>query len=410
MYTAPVKYRLLTALALAPLALCACSSGSSATPPADAGPDAAAACTTFTDAAFAIDPSGPDTQVHAASAFSGDRVYVVYDRPKGADKNKLDVFLAAFGCNGKPAFAPIRVSDDDGNDVDPEVAVRGERVVVTWAADSGAAQNNLSLHVRTFDRDGVARGASRAYDGPRSGKPITANAWMAQIAPSQPSATGFALTGAWGVPEAPAFQVFGARLDAEGAPVGGSIDVGFDAAMTQSVPDVVTIPGAMIVAWQSEPNQGNGSSVELVRIDDGASNATKLGSVPDVLAPSLAALGSEVWLAAGTAAGGAKLLHVSANGATPVDASGFGAPAIALAKVGGAIVGTTIDAGHRQLKLARFDGAGALTNEVVVVSDVPPYPLELTTVDPAGVFFLAYQEGASPAFRAKGRFLDLRLP
>jgi hypothetical protein len=402
-YTALVK-RLFALVALGSLAALAC--GSSATSaPSDAGKGALGTCTTFTDGVIAVDPNGPDTQVHAASAFAGDRVYVVYDRPKGADPKKLDVFLAAFRCDGKPAFAPVRVSDDDGNDVDPEIAVRGDRLVVAWAADSGAAQDNLSLHLRAFDRDGTPRGGSRIFTGPRSGKPVTGNAWMAQVAPT---AGGFALAAAWGVPEAPAFQAFFARLDPEGAPLGEAIDLGFDATTTQTVPDVVGVPGAAFAAFQREPNQGDGAEVLVVRVDDGASTVTKVGSVPDVLSPSLAADGANVWLAAGTSSGAAKLWHVSATGASPVDASGFGAPAIALAKVGGAIVGTTMDAGHRQLKVARFDDAGVLTNELVVVSDVPPYPIELTTVDPAGVFFLAYQEGTSPAFRAKGRFLDLR--
>ncbi len=380
-----------------------CSSNSSA-PVTDAGADAGV-CSSFSDAVFAVDPNGPDTQVHAASAFAGGRVFVVYDRPKGSDKTKLDVFLAAFRCDGKPAFAPVRVSDGDGNDVDPSVAVHGDRVVVAWASDSGAAQNNLSLRVRTFDDAGVAIGPSRAYVGPRKGTSNALNAWMAQVAPS---ASGFALVGAWGVAEAPAFQAFGARLDAQGASLGESIDLGFEATVTETIPDVVTIAGATLAAFQVEPNQGTGSHVDVVRIDDGATTATKLSTLDDAQAPSLAASGASVWLAASRSATSSVLWHVSDGAAKPIDV-GFGAaPSIAAATNGGAIVATVMDASHRQLKLARFDDTGALSNEAVIVADVPPYALRLVTVDPAGVFFLGYQEGASPAFRVKGRFFDLR--
>ncbi|CAN5423918.1 hypothetical protein BH09MYX1_BH09MYX1_57740 [soil metagenome] len=369
------------------------------------GPTPGTGCTKFTDAPFAIDPAGPDTQVHAAGAFAAGIAYVVYDRPKGSDPSKLDVFLAAFRCDGKPQFAPVRVSDEAGNDVDPSVAVHGDRVVVAWASDSSAPQNNLSLHVRTFDLAGSAIGASRVYVGPRKGKDNVQNAWMTQVTAS---ATGFDLVGAWGIDEAPAFQAFAARLDGQGSGVGEAIDLGFDATVTQSVPDVVAIPGAMVAAFQVEPNQGNGSHVDVVRVDDGGVAIQKIGTIDDALAPSLAANGSNVWVAASRGATATILWHVSDGSAKPVELTFGAAPTIALANRGGAIVATAIDATHRQLKLARFDDAGVLSNEIVIVPDVPPYALRLVTVDPAGLFFLAYQEGASPAFRAKGRFIDLR--
>ena len=251
------------ALPMLVLLLAACSSTSSATSPdaaplpEDGGVDGAVptACAVFPETTFAIDGAGPDSQIHAIGAAGGDRVFVAYNRPKAGAKT-FDVYLAALGCDGKPVFEPVRVSEDTDNDVDPSIAVAGSDVLVAWAGDASGMDPNLHLRVRAFDRQGQARGAGTVFTGPRKGLAnLKNNIWEGSIAPL---GDGFAMTGAWGVDEAPAFQTFGARLDRAGAPAGDAFDLGFDAGTTQTLVDLASNGTAAWAAWLVEPNMVDG--------------------------------------------------------------------------------------------------------------------------------------------------------
>jgi len=122
------------------LVLAACGTTSTSAAPGapapidDAGADAPVTppCDAFPATAFAIDGAGPGSQIHAIGAARGDRVFVAYNRPKATGKT-FDVYLAALSCDGTPAFEPVRVSEDNDNDVDPSIAVQGDSVLVAWA-------------------------------------------------------------------------------------------------------------------------------------------------------------------------------------------------------------------------------------------------------------------------------------
>ncbi len=395
-------------LVLLPAACSSTASGPSpdAAAPLDSGVDAApaAACSVFAETSFAIDSAGPDSQIHAIGAAGGDRVFIAYNRPKAGAKT-FDVYLAAVGCDGKPVFEPVRVSEDTDNDVDPSLAVQGSDVLVAWAGDASGMDPNLHLRARMFDRQGQARGAATVFTGPRKGLAnLKNNIWEGSIAPL---GDGFALTGAWGVDEAPAFQTFGARLDRAGAPAGDAFDLGFDAGTTQTLVDVASNGTAAWAAWLVEPNTADGQSVATATF--GATGAVTRGpTIENATAPSTAMNGSASWVAAQRGAKDVVLQRLDAAGDAVVLPGKGMLPALALSESGGAFAAYRDVAGGRSIVVTRIDAAGAALGETdLALTDAAPYPLRLVRV--AGdVYFLAFQRGKSPALRAQGRFLDFR--
>ncbi len=392
------------------LAACSSTSGASApdaSPPVDDGgidATAATACENFSRATFAVDGAGPDSQIHAIGAAGGDRVFVAYNRPKTGGKT-FDVYLAAFGCDGKPVFDPVRVSDDSDNDVDPSIAVQGSEILVAWAGDAAGKEPNLHVRVRRFDRQGQARGAATAFTGPRKGiANLTNNIWQASIAPL---GGGFAITGAWGVDEAPAFQTFGSRLDVTGAPVGDAFDLGFDAGTTQTSVDVASNGVAAWAAWLVEPNTADGQSVATATF--GATGALTRGpTLANANSPSVAMNGTTSWVAAQRGAKDVVLQRLDAAGDAVVLAGKGMLPALALSGEGGAFAAYRDVAGGRTIVITRIDAAGSPLGETdLALTDAAPYPLRLVRVA-ADAYFLAFQSGKSPALRAQGRFVDLR--
>lgn len=400
------------ALPMVVLLLAACSATSGATSPEaappldDGGVEAAApaACAAFPGSTFAIDSAGPDAQIHAIGAAAGDRVFVAYNRPKAGAKT-FDVYLAALGCDGKPVFEPVRVSEDTDNDVDPSIAVAGSDVLVAWAGDASGMDPNLHLRVRTFDRQGQARGAATVFTGPHKGLAnVKNNIWEGSIAPL---GDGFAMTGAWGVDEAPAFQTFGARLDRAGAPTGDAFDLGFDAGTTQTLVDLASNGTAAWAAWLVEPNTADGQSVATATF--GATGAVTRGpTIENATAPSTAMNGSTSWVAAQRGSKDVVLQRLDAIAGAVVLAGKGMLPALALSDGGGAFAAYRDVGGGRTIVITRIDAAGAELGETDLgLTDAAPYPLRLVRVT-SDVYFLAFQRGKSPALRAHGRFVDLR--
>lgn len=392
------------------LLVAACSSTSSAPSPDAAAPldgvDAAApaVCSVFPETTFAIDGAGPDSQIHAIGAAGGDRVFIAYNRPKAGAKT-FDVYLAAVGCDGKPMFEPVRVSEDTDNDVDPSIAVQGSDVLVAWAGDASGMDPNLHLRARMFDREGKARGAASTFTGPRKGiANLKNNIWEGSIAPL---GDGFALTGAWGVDEAPAFQTFGARLDRAGAAEGDAFDLGFDAGTTQTLVDVASNGTAAWAAWLVEPNTADGQSVATATF--GTTGAVTRGpTIENATAPSTAMNGSTSWVAAQRGTKDVVLQRLDAAGDAVVLAGKGMLPALALSESGGAFAAYRDVAGGRSIVVTHIDAAGAALGETdLALTDAAPYPLRLVRVA-SDVYFLAFQRGKSPALRAQGRFLDFR--
>lgn len=392
------------------LVLAACGSSTPAGSPApaapeDAGVDAPAiACDAYPATPLPLDAAGPDGQIHVIGAAGGDRVFVAYNRPKGSAKT-FDVFLTALRCDGTAAFEPVRVSEDDDNDVDPSIAVQGETVLVSWAGDAAGKDPNLHLRTRLFDRQGGARGAASVFTGPRKGLANTkGNIWQGSVASL---GDGFALAGAWGIDEAPAFQTFVSRLDAKGAASGDALDLGLDAGTTQTLVDVASGAANAWAAWLVEPNTADGKSVATASL--GATGGLVRGpTLEDATSPTVAALGSAAWVSAQRGASDVVLQRLDTPGA-PIVLAGKGAlPALALSANGGAFASYRAAGAGRTIVVTRVDGGGAVAAETDLgITDAAPYPLRLVRmVD--DVYFLAYQRGKGSALRGMGRFFDFR--
>ena len=395
------------------LVLAACGSstpaGSAApTPPDDAGVDAPAiACDVFAATSFPIDATGPDSQIHGIGASGGDRVFVAYNRPKASAKT-FDVFLTALKCDGTPVFEPVRVSEDDENDVDPSIAVQGDTVLVAWAGDaSGKDPNPPNLHLRTrlLDRQGSARGAASTFTGPRKGLAnLKNNIWQASVAPL---GDGFTLAGAWGIDEAPAFQTFVSRLDAKGAPSGDALDLGVDAGTTQTLVDVSSGGTNAWAAWLVEPNTSDGKRVATATFGT-SGGLTRGPTLDDATAPTVATLGTAAWVSAQRGASDVVLQRLDAPGG-PIVLAGKGAlPALALSSNGGAFASYRDVGTGRTIVVTRFDAGGAVVGEIDLgLTDASPYPLRLVRMTD-DAYFLAYQRGKGTTIRAMGRFVDFR--
>jgi len=211
------------------------------------------------------------------------------------------------------------------------------------------------------------------------------------------------------VAEAPAFQAFGARLDAQGATQGDAFELGFDKATTQTQPDVSGDGASAWAAWLVEPNVGNGSTVATAHLP--ASGAPIAGpSVVDAGSPSISMRGTRAWVAASRASGSVLLLRADQT-APPIELATQGAlPAVAAADVGGAFVAYRDGANGRTVVAVRFDEAGSVVRELDLgVTKAAPYPLRLVRIS-EDVYFVAYQSGTSPALRAEGRYVDFSAP
>ena len=369
------------------------------------------------DESFQIDPNGQATQIHAAAAFDGQGIWFAYNRP-GANR-LFDVYATRVACDGGHLVAPFRVTQAAGrNDTEPQIAVAGDRVVIVWQSDDQSGADNLSLFVRTYDRDGQAQTPERSLKGEltRNGQAQSGNTWMPALVATE---DGFAVAGSWAHDEAARFQVFVQLFDHAGQPAGEAMDARLEPTTSQLFPALTAgADGSLLVAWTRSPDQGD-EQVYLTRFTRGSTVATDTASV-----------------AAGTTGAGLHTTpggqtYLSFNGATPdpqvvlMDAHrlGPGAPSLSIGAAGrvdhgGAAAGDGIDgvvAYYRQTSgirnqvflqyFERAPGGFALGSERIVPAGGPaaPYSIVLLGVAP-GTYFVAWSEGVSPDFFIHGRF------
>ncbi|HQY65081.1 MAG: hypothetical protein IPF92_21795 [Myxococcales bacterium] len=383
------------ALAVA-LSAVACSE---ATPPVApsplAAPDVALTCASSarTDAAFDVDPAGPDGQIHAYAVRAGEGMFVVYNRPSASGKGNFEVYVTRLSCAGDVLVPPTKVSDSADNEIDPAAAWDGQRLLVVWSADTGKAPANLELRARALGLDGKAEGPVRTLSLSRAGRPHSGNVWMPALGAGQ---AGPWLAGAWGHDAAPAFQVFAQRLDASGAPSGEAMDLALNAAVTQSAPSVaVDASGRRWVAWAEEPNAGAAAPSAWVAAEGSRGEEVIAGGG----APSLASGASGTWLAARGA-----VLELGARQRATLPAN-LSQPALAVDAAGAVVVAYTGAAGRVPLAVVRVTSGGAVSAPAELgVADAAPYPLHLEPVAD-GLFLLAFQVGAGSKIRAKARLL-----
>lgn len=367
-------------------------------------PDAAPlpVCLPVRDRTVALDPEGPDTQIHADVAFDGAGVWVAYNRPDPA--GGFDVWVTRLDCEGRVTLPPAQVNTDaEHNDVDPALAVGPAGVLVAWATDDGMGPYNLSIRTRVLGLDGTPASEERRLELTHAGAPAPGNAWMVRAA-AHPEG-GFVVAGSRGVESIPGFQVFVQRLDAEGAAVGPTWAVAERPEASQTDPALAVDPdGTIRVAWVEDAHTE--ARLYRARLAPGA-GAFVVEAIPDyaAAAPALHPLAPD-WIAfSDTAAQSVVLLR----DAQPAQALVLGAersidhsPGLAAHAAGGAVAWYRVVRGiESSLHVQRVGGEPV---DVPAAGPVAAYPAAITYLAD-GIYFVAWSEGMSPAFRLKGRFI-----
>ena len=356
-----------------------------ASPPDAATPDAGpvACADALAERTVAIDPEGPDTQIHPVVRWDGEALWVVYVRPEpgGGD---FDVWATRLGCDGAPRVAPFLVQESpEGNDIDPELVVSGDRVLVAWQTDDGTGgTDNLQIRYRVLDRDGAPVSGDRLLRTVRAGEPVTDNHMMPKLAVAPDG--GFLVAGIR-ASDVGRFAVFVQPLHRDGALVGEALEPGPEAMITQSAPSIaVAADGAIWLAYDRAPDEG---ATEVWLWETTGAPALALEGLTGASGADLVAIDGGVYLAfAGETPAGNDLRLLQVGGA---EAALVGVPRRTETAPRWA------PAPDGRLGLAYFRQVRA-----------PAYQPALTHVE-GDYWFASWAEGASPAFRLRGAFLRL---
>lgn len=349
----------------------------------------------WVDTTMEPDPSGPNTQIHGTSTFDGAHVWMAWSRPDGA--SLFDVWLAAFACDGTMAVAPLEVTQSDDNELDPVMAVSGDRLLVAWMSDNGTGIDNLDIRYRVFGLDGAPLTDAIELQASRGGVAVTGNA----LSPSVAATTGgFILAGSWGHADALGFQAFAVKLDRDGVVQGDADDGELNPAVGQTAVAVAVDGDDVFLAWQ-EDTTSTAPVAKTARLGDPAALLADPGARPHVAPGPWHAWDGD----------GADIVVMPPGGtAMPLGLSGFvHSPRIERADGESVLLWLEVVSGiQNRVHVAPLGSDGSLGPLHTLASeDVPSvYPVDLTLVD-ATHAVVVYQDGASPDFRLKAEWLTL---
>lgn len=322
---------------------------------------------------FTLFDDAPDTQIHAATAFDGETLWVTYNLPD--ERGEFDVWIAGFDCAGQQTVSPRRVNTTDFNDVDPAIAAQPGQVIVAWGADSGMQPTNLSLRYRRMASDGTFLDAEdRVLDH-------DANAWMPSLQPG-PEGTWYMAGVAAGETE---FKVFLATVDADGN-VGERTTYEYDEPGTQAGPSLLVRGDEVWLAWSHDG--------EEIRLATAGGIETFEGRGP------LLGWGTDGPLLSWTEGQIAVVRDLEREVHTR-----FAEPNKQLHSP---VTAGEVTAWYRQIRGIRnqlyWAGADGAQTWIDTEDAVAPYGIALTDMGD-GSYFIAWSEGTSPAFRIYGTFL-----
>jgi len=365
-------------------------------------------------------PDAPDTQIHPFAVYDGLGIWLAFSLPETTGGSGFDTWAARVACDGSFLVSPFQVNTTMApNDVDPIVAVSGERVLITWNADTGVTPANLQIGYRGFALDGTPMG-----DDVRlmmaAGAPYTQNVLLSAIVPD---AAGFRLAGIRGVESTGTFQAFTQALDASLAVVDSGSEIFPDPGVTHQNTSLAATPdGSFFAAWDRD----DGTEAQVVHRSLAAGAPDPVVSIPGTVrtaGPSVAvdstdATGRIVALSAG---GDTRAQIQVADVARPgVATQAFGSisrfnttPQVVLQGGVGAVMWLRNESGFRNtlfIQGLHYDGAAFSVDapiEVTTTAPVAPYAPSLTRITD-DVYFLSWAQGISPAFRIFGRFVQVR--
>lgn len=320
---------------------------------------------------------GPDTQIHGTSAFGGEQIWMAWALPN--DSSTFDIWMAAMGCGGEVEVAPFAVTDSADNELDPALAISGDRLLLVWSTSTSAG---LGLRRQVFTLDGVPAGPALEGDLVRGGEVVTGNATLAQVSATE---DGFALAGSWGHDDAAAFQAFWVPLDLDGVQSGEAVDAELDTENGQTYVALSVADGEVTLAWQEDST----TSTQPTAVWTHGVLATP-GARPAV---------SGEW-AAWDDNVGAVWVHTPAGETLELGLPGFvhsprladGDPPMLLT--------TTVDSGiYGTLQLHTLNESGVVeTVDLAATASPSAYGVDLTRVDDQNAV-VVWQEGENPAFR-----------
>lgn len=378
---------------------------------------------------FSIDPTGPDKQIHAAAAWDGTGIWVVYNRPDSAKKFGFDVWAVRLGCDGTHLIKPFMVNHESmDNNTYPTLAVNGDVVMFAWQADNGQAPNNLSIWYRSFNTDGSQlMAADHVLD--MSGD-ITKgqNAWMVGLAALPGS--DFVLVGSAGAKGFKEFQVLMQKLDKKGVNIGPGFLCAPEKGVSQVWPAVASdMKRNIYVAWERDQyDQATGKTdygVRIARISIKNMAAAGPGNVFDPYpgkqnkAPAYASAepGGPPWMAFQTKGNSATHIMVRngqdffAPSEMVPDSSGMNhTPAIVSVPYGGAIVWYRLISGiknevwFQEFKQGLY-GNPVMSGKPIQVNKNPAAPYAPAIAALPNGYFIAWSEGKSSEFRINGVFV-----
>jgi len=374
-----------------------------------------------------IDPQGVDTQIHGAVALDGTGLWVVYNLPD--DNSYFDIYATRIGCDGETLVAPFKVNTSDFNDIDPALAISNDRLLIVWQSDNSQFPRNLDTYYRVYNIDGTPiMDADARLVMQKNGKSADFNAWMPQVA-AQPN-DGFAIIGSWAPDNLTVWQAFVQRIDKDGALDGDAFEVNSNALDSQVYPSLAALPaGDMHVAWTRERVEGEDIAKHAL-IPAGASAPTgpALDAIEGIstMSPSLAAdplQEGRVFMAVG--AGDESHSSIYIKNAAEMNTSSanleFGeaseyshTPGVVVGPDGGALVWYRIISGIRNDVMTQgfeYDGQDFVAHgSAVQVNNEgefgAPYAPAIAHVKD-NIYFIVWSQGVSPAFRLKGRFVEL---
>lgn len=392
-------WSLAPALPLAMVSACAAKgddSGGDGSGGDDTGAAPAAACLDdWTDGVVEVDPDGPDTQIHTTVVRDGSQLWFAWNRPN--DARNFDIWAGALGCDGATAVAPFELSESDDNELDPVLAISGDRMLVAWM---GSMDDGLQVRRVVLDTDGAPVGAVAALAASRAGVPVTGNATLPVVAPLD---DGFLLAGSWGHDDAPAFQAFAVELDASGAARGDATDAELDPEHSQLYVDLAVVEGTPHLVWQEDAVDSTAPRAWASALGE---DAVPLGD-PGAR-PALVDGPGGLWHAWDDNRG-AVFVQAPGGAAVELDLGSGTFHSPRLASTGDTVVALVmeLDSGvYNRLRLVVLDEAGVVEDVPLAAEAAPsPYEADVVLVDETHAV-VAWQEGENPAFRSYAEWVS----
>ncbi len=364
-------------------------------------------------------PTGGATQIHVAAAFDGEAIWLAFNTPD--ENGGFDTWATRIGCDGARLVEPFLLHQSPWHsELDPAMAVYGDRVLVAWQQDSGQFPNNLSVYYQLLSLAGEVQ-----FDSPRELPVLAAdtepdvNSWMPAVAST---ADGLEIATASAVAGAQGFQVVVTPVDGDGnvGKIAYLPDFESDTSQVYPTVGINSLAGRSFVAWTRTVMEGE-DRVMLAWRDDGMDEyEPAIEALPGVSTANSNLGGGEstVFMAFDATAGAGRDIFVRAGswveGPCQLGQSGAVNHSPAVVPVGyHAAVAWYENVGGNKNKLwvqACIFNSGEFAPfhfaEKANDAFAAPYQPAITQVTDS-VVFVGWSEGLSPDFKARGRFFRI---